>query len=83
VNYCRDCSHVYSETQFGGGELVFEDCPFCGSKNTGLAGDVLRSNGPHITDPTIPQRDAAEQARIASYGCKLSKGFSILNGGDL
>ncbi len=81
MQFCRACSHVYDEREFGGGVLVFQDCPFCGSSNTGPAAEGIITRR-HLTDPTVEQPDSAQQSQYA-IGYRLAKGFSILNGGDL
>jgi hypothetical protein len=83
MNYCRSCHHVYaSESQYGPLTLVFEDCPFCGSRDTGLAHHTLEKSGRRFSLLQNPQRDAYEQSQYG-IGCRLVKGFSIMEGGEI
>jgi hypothetical protein len=83
MQFCRDCHHVYQlEQPFADAFLVFEDCPFCGSIHTGLAADRLTQSRAAPSKTQEPQHDAARQAQYP-YAYRLSRGFAILDGGEI
>ncbi|MCU1305123.1 MAG: hypothetical protein JWQ87_5407 [Candidatus Sulfotelmatobacter sp.] len=88
MNYCRDCHHTFTDEQLAQWQFdnsavlpIVPRCPWCESRNVGAHCQPVKPQ-PKFTDPVIPQRDAAEQAKYP-VGCRLSRGFSILNGGDV
>lgn len=81
MKICADCKHVFErELEYGDAVLVFEDCPFCGSSDVRIAGDVLQPDENSGRGKAFePEHDVARKQQYPLH-YRLARGFALLSG---